>query len=62
MSAGAARDVQHAIARFDRGGFHKLPRVVLQEDVDDVGVVGKRGITLELPTWSAGATLHFRRR
>src|SRR5262245_48372688 len=28
-NTGAARDVQHAIARFDRGDFHKSARVVL---------------------------------
>src|SRR5262245_64740859 len=56
-NTSAARDVQHAIARFDRGDFHKSARVVLQEDVDDVCVVGKGSITLELPTWSVEATL-----
>src|SRR5262249_28203507 len=56
-NTSAARDVQHAIARFDRGDFHKSARIVLQEDVDDVCVVGKGSITLELPTWRAEATL-----
>src|SRR5262245_18157196 len=60
-NTSAARDVQHAIARFDRGDFHKSARVVPQEDVDDVCVVGKWSTTLELPTWSAGSTfLHCR--
>src|SRR5499426_1524667 len=49
-NTSAARDVQHAIARFDRGELHKSARVVPQEDVDDVCVVGKGSTTLELPT------------
>src|SRR4030095_832003 len=49
-NTSAASDVQHAIARFDRGDFHKSARVVLQEDVNDVCVVGEGRVTLELPT------------
>src|SRR5262245_55478424 len=55
-NTGAACYVQNAIARFDRGDFHKSARVVLQEDLDNVCVVGKGSVTLELPPWSAGAT------
>src|SRR5262245_6376855 len=56
-NASAARDVQHAIVRLYCGDFHKLARVVPQEDVDDVCVVGEGSVTLKLPTWDAGAAL-----